>query len=195
MRTTILHETNTILTIDEVATPQECDEWIALAEGIGFTDAPITTARGFVMAPEIRNNRRVILDDAKRADALWERLASAIPERPGYRAIGLNERLRFYRYSPGQHFAWHRDGAYQNDHGHRSQLTLMVYLNDGFQGGETEFDVGERLAVRPRRGMALVFSHPVRHQGAAVKSGRKYVLRTDVMFARERPLRSVPEPT
>jgi hypothetical protein len=30
--------------------------------------------------------------------------------------------------------------------------------------------------------MALVFEHPVRHQGAPVTAGRKYVLRTDVMY-------------
>jgi hypothetical protein len=61
----------------------------------------------------------------------------------------------------------------------------MVYLNDDFVGGETKFyldDGTPRLDVKPERGMALVFVHRQLHEGAAVVQGRKYVLRTDVMY-------------
>jgi hypothetical protein len=34
--------------------------------------------------------------------------------------------------------------------------------------------------------MALVFLHPLLHAGTPVRNGRKYVLRTDVMYARKR---------
>jgi len=54
-------------------------------------------------------------------------------------ASGLNERLRFYRYDPGQKFDWHQDGYYERENGERSQFTFMVYLNDGFGGGGTSF--------------------------------------------------------
>ncbi|HEU4538934.1 MAG TPA: 2OG-Fe(II) oxygenase, partial [Polyangiaceae bacterium] len=129
-------------------------------------------------------NTRVMVDDGARAAELWARVSRAVPARlRGWRAVGLNERFRFYRYEAGQCFRWHRDGAFERPSGERSRLTLMVYLNDDFEGGETEFEGG--LRVRPRRGAALVFVHPVRHQGAAVVRGRKYVLRSDVMFARE----------
>jgi hypothetical protein len=36
---------------------------------------------------------------------------------------------------------------------------------------------------RPERGTALVFVHHQLHEGASVRSGRKCVLRTDVMYA------------
>jgi prolyl 4-hydroxylase len=135
------------------------------------------------MAPEIRNNTRVMVDDPGRAEALWARIARFVPPRLGDADVaGLNERLRFYRYDPGQRFAWHRDGAFERNGRERSKLRLMVYLNEGFDGGDTEFDVGERIAVRPETGMVLLFSHPVRHQGSSVTRGRKYVLRTDVMY-------------
>jgi hypothetical protein len=49
--------------------------------------------------------------------------------------VGLNERFRFYRYDPGQHFAPHMDGCYQRANGEESQFTFLVYLNDGFVGG------------------------------------------------------------
>ena len=69
-------------------------------------------------------------------------------------------------------------------------MTFMVYLNEGCEGGGTHFyDPGGtlKLAVRPERGKALVFLHLRLHEGAPVTGGRKYALRTDVMYRRPDP--------
>ena len=58
-------------------------------------------------------------------------------------------------------------------------MTFMVYLNDDFEGGETDF--GDFL-VTPKIGDALCFMHSSMHEGRAVSNGTKYVLRTDVMY-------------
>lgn len=175
---------NMLRTIRGLFTPAECDALIRLAEGIGFDAAPITTGRGFVMAPEIRNNTRVMLDDAPRAKALWAQLARFTPEaRDHGRAVGLNERFRFYRYAPGEFFRWHRDGAFFRDTHERSLLTALVYLSGDCEGGSTDFDLGDdEIRVAPERGMVVLFDHRLLHQGAPVTRGRKYVLRTDVMY-------------
>ena len=50
----------------------------------------------------------------------------------------------------------------------------MVYLNDDFEGGATNFfqQNGEALrSVTPKTGMALVFTHPILHEGAVVERG------------------------
>ena len=174
--------TDQIFTVSDFFTAADCEAYIALAEGIGFTDAPITTAFGPVMRKDIRNNTRVILDDQGRADDLWARIRNIVPERLGpWEACGVNERFRFYRYDPGQQFDWHFDGYFERDNGERSQLTFMVYLNDGFTGGSTTI---EQIDITPREGMALFFVHKIRHKGQPIISGRKYVLRTDVMYRR-----------
>jgi predicted 2-oxoglutarate/Fe(II)-dependent dioxygenase YbiX len=101
----------------------------------------------------------------------------------GWRAVGLNERFRFYRYDPGQRFAPHTDGCFRRDNGEQSQFTFLVYLNDGFEGGATAFHEGRAsLLVTPERGQALVFDHRQVHEGRPVVRGRKSVLRTDVMY-------------
>jgi hypothetical protein len=57
----------------------------------------------------------------------------------------------------------------------------MVYLNDGFEGGGTTFlDLDE--VVEPAPGMALLFQHPILHEGPEVTSGIKYVVRSDIMY-------------
>ena len=65
--------------------------------------------------------------------------------------------------------------------GVRSMLTLVFYLNDGFEGGATDFPELRRT-IEPRRGRALVFQHRVLHEATVVTRGEKLVLRTDVLF-------------
>lgn len=117
-----------------------------------------------------------------------ERARPYLPPAQGqWQLSGLNERFRFYRYDPGQSFKRHYDGSFHRPNGEQSFLTLMVYLNAEFTGGQTVFyDAHDRLRARvePAAGIALVFDHQLIHEGAPVESGRKYVLRTDVMFRR-----------
>jgi predicted 2-oxoglutarate/Fe(II)-dependent dioxygenase YbiX len=183
------HLGDRILTIKGLFTPGECAALVALAEGIGFGAAPITTGHGFVMAPDVRNNTRVILDDPERARVLWQRMSTFAPTRRGREAVGLNERFRFYRYAPGEFFHWHHDGAFHRNEHEQSLLTAMVYLNGDFEGGSTDFDFHEEsITIIPEPGLVLLFDHGIRHQGAAVKRGRKYVLRTDVMYRVQRSI-------
>ena len=47
---------------------------------------------------------------------------------------------RFLRYAPGQYFRPHMDGTYERPDGSEtSYLTIQLYLNGGFEGGQTSF--------------------------------------------------------
>jgi hypothetical protein len=174
----------TVFVVRGFLSPAECSLLIEMGESMGFGEAPITTFAGFVMRKDVRDNARVIHDSAELAAAWWERAQSFLPERWfGRDRVGLNERFRFYRYDPGQKFAPHTDGYFERSNGERSQFTFMVYLNGGVEGGTTNFHaVHPPLRVVPETGMALVFAHKQLHEGAPVVRGRKYVLRTDVMY-------------
>jgi prolyl 4-hydroxylase len=105
-----------------------------------------------------------------------------VPEKLGDKSVvGLNERLRFYRYSPGQRFAAHTDGYFIRSETERSLLTLILYLNEEFTGGETFF-LNSETRVAPQTGKVLVFAHQLWHEGLPVQSGTKYILRTDVIY-------------
>lgn len=177
---------DSIFVIHDFFTPAECDQSIAFSEGQGYEDAPITTAGGFVMRKDVRDNTRVMMDDLDLATRLFDRAKPFLPSRVGsWHLHAMNERFRYYRYDVGQTFRPHFDGCFSRDSQEASQLTFMVYLNDDFTGGTTEFyynDGKPKASVQPKRGMALVFYHAQLHEGAPVTSGRKYVLRTDVMY-------------
>ncbi len=104
---------NDIFVIHSFLTPEECAALIARTEQAGYGDAPITTAAGFVMRKDVRNNERVMIDDVELARDLFERARPFLPTIfRGWEVRGLNERFRFYRYDRGQKFNWHRDGAF-----------------------------------------------------------------------------------
>lgn len=101
-------------------------------------------------------------------------------------------------------FSYRRDVTLENGDQLRqhSFLTLLLYLNDDFEGGETRFysddvhcrflrDRGDNKTpahiVVPAAGQALLNIHPILHEGAAVARGVKYVLRTDVLYQRNIP--------
>ena len=77
--------------------------------------------------------------------------------------------------------------------GAKSEVTMMIYLNEEMVGGETRFfaDIDHAfqqppspyLTVRPKTGMTLVFEHSIWHEGAVVQGGLKYVLGTDVLYS------------
>jgi hypothetical protein len=184
----------TIWTVDAFWSPAECAAMIACAEAHGFDEAPITTVHGAEMRKDVRNNERAMFDDPALAASLFERarphVPAALPERhappgtPPWRAVGLNERFRVYRYHPGQQFKPHFDGCFVREDGvEESALTFMIYLDEDFVGGQTAFH-DDAVIVVPKTGMALLFHHPILHEGRMIERGVKHVLRSDVMYRR-----------
>lgn len=171
-----------VFTVADVLTPAECRREIERIEQLGPRLAPISTGHGFVEAPHVRNNERVMFDDPALAAELFARVRGALPDPLCHRRpVGANERFRCYRYQPGQRFAPHFDGAFRRDAGEESLLTFMLYLNDGFDGGATAFlDLG--FGVAPRPGLALFFQHMLLHEGCLVHDGVKYAMRSDIMY-------------
>lgn len=159
---------------------QECDAWIERAETQGFEAAKVRIEASPEINRAVRDNGRVFVSDTQWAATLWERVAECVPRHiGGRRAHGLNALHRVYRYDRAQRFKWHFDGIFRRTEVEESRLPFMLYLNQGFEGGFTEF---ETFKAWPATGAALCFKHGLRHQGAEVMSGRKYVLRSDVMY-------------
>ena len=181
-----------VFVVTNFLSKQECEKLIQISEDVGYEPALVSSEKGQVLATSLRNNERVMFKDEELSRWLWEKAVDFVPvEYEGRAAVGVNELLRFYRYDPGQRFDWHQDFAFERDNGERSYLTFMIYLNDTFIGGETAFEDSyseesfEEFQVKPKQGMALFFEHATHHKGEEVWQGRKYVIRTDVMYASE----------
>lgn len=137
-----------VLELPQILSPAECGAEIARATKLGFTSQQFRGQERL----EVRN--RVAVDDPSAAAALWTKLSPLIPPLTEFysaglrpepdvpdlatlRPTGLNE-LRYYRYSGGERFASHVDLSHSTGV-LRSFLTVIFYLNDDFEGGETDF--------------------------------------------------------
>ncbi len=159
---------------------QRCEEFMDSIKNKNFEKATINTGMGARIVSHIRNNERLMYKDYALADELWNRLQPyAVTPSGESTAIGLNELMRVYKYSTGQVFKRHRDESYVRSKQEASFFTFMVYLNDGYEGGETSF---QKASVVPKQGSALVFAHHLLHEGDEVTAGEKLVLRTDIMY-------------
>lgn len=184
-------------TVDELLDGATCSAVVAQAESHGFRDK----SRGQVFAG---NRLRATFTDQDLADLIWKQLAphcgnhlhcadaknysfvgrvSTVPTGQ-YVPMGVNPFMRVSKYLPGQSFREHTDTAYAEGQHYVGFYTLLLYLNEDVQGGETAVfePIGSRV-VTPETGKGLVFYHYTPHEGAVVTAGTKYVLRTEVMFS------------
>ena len=194
-----------------VLTKGECDELRQITESLGYiADAAVSLPRS------VRHNDSVtwVVDDETET-RIWSRCEEYIHHGQdwflGKKPCGLNQRFRFYRYQPGDYFKAHTDGSWpgskvidgQLEHNafadRWSQLTILLFLTDDYQGGGTCFypmglhgvENSEREAecvtVRTPQGGALCFphgNHPLHclHSSEPIIAGEKYIIRSDVLF-------------
>eukprot|EP01085_Mycamoeba_gemmipara_P000759 Mycagemm_TRINITY_DN10321_c5_g2::TRINITY_DN10321_c5_g2_i1::g.759::m.759 type:complete len:269 gc:universal TRINITY_DN10321_c5_g2_i1:29-835(+) len=213
---------NKISRITRFLRADECRKLIELAESKGFNrSAPSGGGHGRTGREDSRNNSFVVVTDAALAERLFNRVRAFIPKDLAWlasspyfsaqggsewTACGVVDRLRFYKYEKGEAYPEHFDGSYKRDvtlengdqFRQHSFLTLLLYLNDDFEGGETRFfpdrqhcrflrdrEVKEPTdIITPVAGQALLNIHPILHEGSEVSRGVKYVLRTDVLYQR-----------
>lgn len=129
------------LIVDGLFTAEECQELIRKTEAIGYSEALLGASQ--IRVATQRNNWRCIQDDADLAKKLFEKIKPFVPtEWLSFPVSGLNERLRFLKYNPGEFFKPHNDGVYMRaDNSQASFVTVHLYLNDVplGSGGETTF--------------------------------------------------------
>lgn len=172
-----------VWTVEDAMSPADCERYIDRLRKGAPEIAPIVDEHG---EPEVdlavRNNTRVMWDDSREADALVARMGAHVPQRlMGMKLVGGNPRIRVYRYGPGEKHGAHWDTVVHLDGGIQSMVTLVFYLNDDFEGGETEFPELNQN-IKPRRGRALLFQHRILHIASEVVNGAKFVLRTDILY-------------
>lgn len=178
--------------LEDVLSPFECEDLINRAQPLlRYVDEARSEddAAQIVTIAKPRNYQLAVVHDPL-SELLYRRIVASLPSS----AQSLNPRLRVLRYGPGEDFPFHFDLSVRHET-LESLITVIAYLNDDFVGGETSFDAA---AVAPRRGSVLLFDHRIWHAGKPIKTGIKYVLRTDVMFPtldRDATLRPPPSTT
>ena len=196
-------------TATNVLSREECLALVAAGESSQFR------CSGEAGGPRFAGNRsRATFLDPSTAATLFQRLGPVIPTSHthdsslldehhllgpdvpsgNYAPVAVNEFMRISKYESSLHheFRKHTDTAYCRDEHYVGFWTLLLYLNDDFEGGETVLydycDDGwkdeEVFRVTPEIGKVFAFYHYQLHAGLRVASsgGTKLCLRTEIMF-------------
>lgn len=165
--------------VEEFLTASECQTLIQMAEG-RFRRSKTGMPGGDVVSRGRTSESAVFEWSAGSAMQKLKKKASHLLDDWPPEAL---EPIQCVSYRSGQEFRPHFDAyADMNDKVRQRRWTVLVYLNDDFEGGETLFPL---LGVRvvPRTGSALVFDNlrgdmspnPLSlHAGCPVRSGRKF---------------------
>ena len=85
------------------------------------------------------------------------------------------EALRIIQYEAGQHYGFHHDqGTMRSREEYHREISVILYLTDDFEGGETSF---VHSNFKPKKGEAIIFPSNwcFVHQGNPVIKGKKRI--------------------
>jgi prolyl 4-hydroxylase len=186
----VLSDSPSILTAEGFLPPAACDWLIRRAEGRGERAAIYDPETGQGMVDQSRTNTAATVDLSE-----WDLILLLAVARIGATLrvpLSVMEPTNFLHYEVGQQFRPHHDYLDPDEPGPAQDIarrgqrawTFLVYLNDGFEGGETEFG---RLGLRhkPARGGALWFHNldgqgrpapSTLHAGLPPTAGEKWIL-------------------
>lgn len=173
----VIRETPLICRFPTLFTEQECNFLGRLAEPLF---EPANTVEEYTHR-EIRNPIRTSdtaafpwVGENPTVHALNRRIAKASGTAPEQ-----GETLQVLRYRAGQQYRPHTDAI--PGLANQRVMTMLVYLNDDFEGGETDFpELG--ITIRPKQGEGLLFRNvdargtpdpTLLHAGVPVRSGTK----------------------
>lgn len=207
----------TCFTASRIFTPEECADLIGrIADPLKIDtrnteeDGKQTTTSSSSQEGEaggddsfvLRIVERTSLKDADLAQWLWEHLSGLLPpvwkvdqhdEHMGPFSMGewvlegIDHRIQLYRYEQEGIFTQHRDGPTYHSADLRSFFTVLVYLNEGYKGGNTTLytdDLATRYKLEGGQGSCFIMLQRTLHEGARVEEGIKYALRCDVLYRR-----------
>ena len=170
----------------------ECNKIMNLSKEDGFVNAQVLKEDDTVGNNDyvrkgkvswLRKNRDPLIGNLSR-------ITSKITNLP----VENQETLQVAKYNAGDMFTSHYDPCIPENHSEKfcesenfyagtRIMTLLVYLNDDFTGGETDFPAIQ-FTVRPKRGKAILFwntdanetlHEEALHRGKTVLSGEKYI--------------------
>jgi prolyl 4-hydroxylase len=174
-----------IIEIPNFLTNEECDKIIELSKGNMFS-SKVYSQNEDLYDNKIRISQQTWLNDN---DSFIKDLSNKIKSYTNTNNNYLEE-LQVVNYKPGGFYKPHYDACVgnkttcerMNKEGPR-YLTVLIYLNDNFEGGETIFPKINK-SVKPEKGKAVIFQNvddngaiinQALHGGEPVKNGEKWI--------------------
>jgi hypothetical protein len=89
--------------------------------------------------------------------------------------------IQKYKKGEGHYSSWHIE--IENLGSSKRVFSMIVYLNDVYEGGETQFLYPD-ISVKPKKGSLVIFpsAYPFVHRGVKPVSNDKYIIATWIIY-------------
>lgn len=181
---------SSVFVVEEIPnflTPVECDLIVELSKN-RLSNSFVYSENSDDYVTKYRISEQCWLNNE--VDPLIKKISDLVAKRTGT-SISDQEELQVVRYKPGGYFRPHYDACdgnkqfckRMNDGKGPRLLTVLVYLNDDYSGGETIFP-NLKKTIQPEKGKAILFYsidhrgdilRDSLHGGDPVKSGEKWI--------------------
>ena len=164
---------NKIYTFDNFLTTIECDDFIKQIDTKSNTT-------NFTNNGQFKNDKYI---DIKLSQHFYDKIKSYNSK---LELLRPNKLIMTAKYQPDQQFNIHTDTGlfYDKINQEKSMYTLLIYLNDNYDEGETVFydnQFTETVKIIPKKGMGLLFHIDEFHRGNVVKNGKKYWIGCEII--------------
>jgi prolyl 4-hydroxylase len=195
----VLHDSKPrVMTLINFMTPEECKHVLALCAD-RYKRSGVMQNDGNTGVEDVRTSHSCFIREAQ--DDVVRRIESKAAKAAGVNVDQI-EGLQIVRYYPGEKYDAHNDWFHHGDKDTQEKnqryVTILVYLNDDFEGGTTDF-VNLGLKVKPVKGNAVMWDNcwkngntndtcheNAKHQGSAPTKGVKYAMNIWTRFNKYR---------
>lgn len=166
---------NDVLLTDSVFTSDDCDDLVAMYGG-GPSEQGRVGADNEILLP-VRDAKIRFIPFTEEVEWVFDKLgaivASGNAQNFQFDVRRFEEGFQLSCYGTGGHYSWHTDLG--NDERIRRKLSLVVQLNDDYEGGSLEF-FPYRFDIPRRKGLVALFPSFLVHRVAPVTAGTRYSL-------------------
>lgn len=136
-------------------------------------------------------NGKVILPET--SQLIWNRMRCCLPDTykdqhgDVWEFVGVTKYVMYSMIEPGQSFPIHTDTGAEYSADGESKFTVLIYLNEDFEGGNTQFydrDFRMTCSIKPEAGKLLAFDIDLFHAGMPVENGSKLWIGTELVCKR-----------
>jgi len=154
---------------------REAKDWSDATVGDEGNDGTVRS----VVAPSFRHASVIFLEDLPLLSGKFDRAIDETVKSAVRQVWNLNldnhQGAQVIRYRPGGHYCAHADAALDQEDRY---VTVLCYLNDDFEGGQTTFPYLDNLSIQPESGKAVIFPSTYIHRAEPVLSGEKFAIVT-----------------
>lgn len=114
------------------------------------------------------------------------------PDNDTWLLDNVNDTWRFVANKTGSKFPLHLDSTYVKSINNCSIYTVLIYLNDDYEGGEL---CTSKIKFKASAGDLVLLDQTLCHEALAITAGEKYLVRSELMYTRKTPIESTTDKT